>query len=152
MSIDILDQLGAAAAPLLAARDEIQTLRQQVAAAASEAAELVRALAEVRAEFTALAADKGGTAPALPRQRKYLGTAYNTDGEAMTRTDRELDAHGKHCYAAGIAEAQRQTRAAKSKRPAGDYSESRRREDDLWAARRRGDRAEVQRLERGSKP
>jgi hypothetical protein len=132
MSTDILDHLSAVAAPVLAARAEIERLRAQLAdrsevddlhqrlgaaererAAAEQHAHEVRTqLQQVEQQLAELSAEKGGAAPGLPRQRKFNGTAYNLDGEAMTRTDTEMEVHGCHCYALGIAEGRRSERKA----------------------------------------
>jgi len=129
MSTDILDQLTAAAAPLLAARAEIERLTADIEQHAAE-------LAAARQQLADLVHGTGDGVPALPRQGKFVGTAYNTDGECMTRTDTELEAHGKHCYARGLSDGRRAERTALGIPP--NYGPSQA-EQDHFAAQRRGE-------------
>ena len=165
MSTNIIEQLDAAAAPLLAARAEILSLRAEIEAhqqslglARQEMTDVAAAreadaaeLAEARQQLADLVHGTSNGVPALPRQRRFMGTAYNIDGECMTRTDTELEAHGKHCYARGVADGASQARANPAASGGGEYSDARRLDDDIWAARRRGDWREVERLQRGGK-
>lgn len=157
MSTNIIEQLDAAAAPLLAARAEIQRLyadieahqealghaRQEMADVAAKREADQAELAEARQQLADLVHGTSTGVPALPRQRKYMGTAYNLDGEPMTRTDREIEAHGRHCYAAGIAEGQRREKSGEAARAREAYSERRRIEDDMYADRRAGRHADA---------
>ena len=150
MSTNILDQLDAAAAPLLAARAEIERLhadieahqealghaRQEMADVAAKREAETAELAEVRQQLADLVHGTSNGVPALPRQRKYMGTAYNFDGECMTRTDTELEAHGKHCYARGLSDGRRAERKALGVPP--NYGPSQA-EQDHFAAQRRGE-------------
>lgn len=138
MSTNIIEQLDAAAAPLLAARAEIERLHaeaialradadalqtalvqeghrigdieQERAAAWQDAADAREQLAHAEQNLADLVAGSSTDAPALPRPPKLWGTAATIDRVPAIYTEAAMRGAINHAYAQGRSRGVRETR------------------------------------------